>query len=129
MTSWRAAFVVEAGTGFPDDDHDAAVRRSLAHGNRLLLCEAGGEPVAHAAAARPVAGMSRIGPVYTPPEHRGRGYGSAVTAAATAVALDDGARTVVLFTDLANPVSNAIYPRVGYRAVADQLEIRFAPRG
>jgi predicted GNAT family acetyltransferase len=71
--------------------------------------------------------MTRIGPVYTPPEQRGHGYGTAVTAAATAWALGAGAREVCLFTDLANPVSNAIYPRVGYRPLLDACELTFLP--
>jgi predicted GNAT family acetyltransferase len=66
--------------------------------------------------------MSRIGPVYTPPEHREHGYASAVTAAAAAWALAAGACHVVLFTDLANPVSNSIYPRLGFRPVHDAVE-------
>ncbi|MGH3873182.1 MAG: GNAT family N-acetyltransferase [Pseudonocardiaceae bacterium] len=45
--------------------------------------------------------MSRIAPVYTLPQHRGRGYGSAVTAAAAGWAQQAGAAQVVLFTDLA----------------------------
>ena len=52
-----------------------------------LLWEVDGEPVAQAAARAVVAGMSRIGPVYTPPEHRGQGYAAAVTAAAARWAL------------------------------------------
>jgi RimJ/RimL family protein N-acetyltransferase len=82
-----------------------------------------GEPVAMARASEPTAQMSRVGPVYTPPERRGHGFGSAVTAAASRWALDAGARDVVLFTDLANPVSNAIYPRIGYRPVHDVVQL------
>ena len=67
----------------------------------------------------------RIGPVYTPPEHRGHGYGSAVTAAASQVALDRGKRFCFLYTDLANPTSNAIYMRIGYRPVCDSREVAF----
>jgi predicted GNAT family acetyltransferase len=67
----------------------------------------------------------RIGPVYTPPEHRGHGYGSAVTAAASQGALDRGKRFCFLYTDLANPTSNAIYMRLGYRPVCDSREIAF----
>ncbi|MDP9319178.1 MAG: hypothetical protein M3O94_08950, partial [Actinomycetota bacterium] len=59
-------------------------------------------------------GVTRVGPVYTPPEHRRRGYGAAVTAACTRDALDH-AEDVVLFTDLANPTSNSIYQQIGYR--------------
>jgi predicted GNAT family acetyltransferase len=61
----------------------------------------------------------RIGPVYTPPDLRGRGYGTAVTAALTQRLLDSGRRFCFLFTDLANPTSNSIYQRIGYRAVSD----------
>lgn len=61
----------------------------------------------------------RVGPVYTPPDLRGRGYASAVTAALTQRLLDSGRRFCFLYTDLANPTSNSIYQRIGYRAVAD----------
>ena len=44
--------------------------------------------------------MSRIGPVYTPADLRGRGYASAVTAAASAHVLGLGAEEVLLYTDL-----------------------------
>ena len=64
-------------------------------------------------------------PVYTPPEHRGTGYGSAVTAAVSQHALDAGARDVILFTDLANPTSNSIYQKIGYRPVYDSTELEF----
>jgi hypothetical protein len=36
-----------------------------------------------------------------------------------------GAREVVLFTDLANPTSNALYQRLGYRPVSDRLVLSF----
>jgi GNAT superfamily N-acetyltransferase len=61
----------------------------------------------------------RVGPVYTPPDLRGRGYASAVTAALTQRLLDSGRRFCFLYTDLANPTSNSIYQRIGYHAVAD----------
>ena len=61
----------------------------------------------------------RIGPVYTPPELRGRGYASALTAAITQRLLDGGLRFCFLFTDLANPTSNSIYQRIGYEPVSD----------
>jgi GNAT superfamily N-acetyltransferase len=90
------------------------------------LWEVDGEPVALASTRAPVAAMSRIGPVYTPPAARGHGYGTAVTAAAAAWALAAGAHHIVLFTDLANPVSNRIYPRIGFRPVGDAAELAFA---
>jgi predicted GNAT family acetyltransferase len=90
-----------------------------------MVWEVEGVPVAQASARPVVAGMSRIGPVYTPPQHRRHGYAAAVTAAASQWALDEGAQRVLLFTDLANPTTNRLYPRIGYRPVYDALELRF----
>jgi predicted GNAT family acetyltransferase len=99
---------------------------SLRLGRGELLWEVDGAPVAQATARPVVAGMSRIGPVYTPPEHRRHGYAAAVTAAASRWALDQGAQRVLLFTDLANPITNRLYPRIGYRPLHDTVELRFA---
>jgi predicted GNAT family acetyltransferase len=66
--------------------------------------------------------------VYTPVESRRRGYGAAVTAACTADALANGAQEVVLFTDLDNPTSNAIYQAIGFEPLSDRLVVRFEPR-
>jgi predicted GNAT family acetyltransferase len=101
-----------------------AVRERVSYGG-ITVWEAAGEPVAIAGATRQVAGMGRIGPVYTPPEFRGRGYGSAATAAASQGLLAAGAEDVLLYTDLANPVSNSIYQRIGYRAVEDRVVLEF----
>jgi uncharacterized protein len=61
----------------------------------------------------------RVGFVFTPAEHRGRGYASAVTAAASQRALDTGYQFCCLYTDLGNPTSNAIYQKIGYTPVCD----------
>ena len=70
----------------------------------------------------------RIGSVYTPPEHRNRGYGTAVTAAVSQLLLERGHRFCFLYTDLANPTSNAISARIGYEPVCDSRELAFARR-
>lgn len=67
----------------------------------------------------------RIGPVYTPPEHRGRGYGTACVAELSRQLLESGRRFCMLFTDLANATSNRIYQRIGYEPVCDVAEYRF----
>jgi len=71
----------------------------------------------------------RIGPVYTPPGERGRGYAAAVTAAASQDQLDRGARYCVLLTNLANPTPNAVYQRIGYKPVSDVDQYRFDTGG
>jgi GNAT superfamily N-acetyltransferase len=77
----------------------------------------------------PAAGVSRIGPVFTPLAERGHGYGSAVTAAAADLAGRSGTPDVVLFADLANPTSNAIYQRIGFEPVVDSVRIDFVTLG
>jgi predicted GNAT family acetyltransferase len=95
----------------------------IAEGDFLLWFDAEGVPVSVAGFTPIVAGTARIGPVYTPPELRGRGYAGAVTAAAGQTLRDRGAAEVLLFTDLANPTSNALYQRIGYRAVTDRVRL------
>lgn len=68
---------------------------------------------------------SRIGPVYTPPEHRGRGYATGLVAELSAARLALGDPACFLYTDMANPTSNAIYARVGYVRVCDAAEYAF----
>jgi GNAT superfamily N-acetyltransferase len=126
IAAWRVAFDAEIDGARPPAHtprHD--VSRALAAGAGELLWEVDGEPVAQAAARAVTAGMSRIGPVYTPPPLRGRGYAAAVTAAAAQWALDRGARHVLLYTDLANPTTNRLYPRLGFRPRYDALELHF----
>ena len=111
LESWFSAFHQEIGE---DVRSRAAVDDRLSYGG-LTLWESRGAPVSLAGITRTVAGVARVGPVYTPPDQRKRGYGAAVTAAVSLAALDAGAQQLVLFTDLANPTSNALYPRLGYR--------------
>jgi predicted GNAT family acetyltransferase len=92
----------------------------------LTLWEVDGVPVSMAGVSRPEAGMVRVQAVYTPKELRGHGYGGAVTTAVTRAALGAGAAEVVLFTDLANPTSNALYQRLGYRPVEDRVVLEFS---
>jgi predicted GNAT family acetyltransferase len=122
VLAWYQAFAVEA-EGLVGD-LERSVDRALAD-RGVWLWERDGRTVSLAVRRPVVAGSARIGPVYTPPEDRGRGYGSAVTAAATRDILEDAA-IPVLFTDRRNPTSNAIYARLGYRAVGDYVNLRMA---
>jgi len=77
----------------------------------------------------PLPGGIRIGPVYTPPEHRRRGYGTSLVAAVSSWLLGQGRKRCYLYTDLANPTSNALYQKVGYRQVAESAEYAYEPTG
>jgi uncharacterized protein len=131
VLDWMTAFTDEALRGGNEPERiersvDARLGPEGAGG--ICLWEAEGETVSLAGFGGPTPNGLRIGPVYTPPEHRGHGFGSAVTAAASQIALDRGKRFCFLYTDLANPTSNAIYMRLGYRPVCDSREIAFSVR-
>lgn len=125
VAAWMSAFSAEAGTTI--GNLDTLVRERIGAQLLTLWEAADGTPVALAGRSRSIGGMVRVGPVYTPPEHRCRGYGAAVTAHVSQLAVDGGGRDIVLFTDLANPTSNAIYQRLGYRPVDDRLQVAFQP--
>ncbi|MGP7996696.1 MAG: GNAT family N-acetyltransferase [Streptosporangiaceae bacterium] len=126
LIDWGHAFHHEARSG-PDDVARLVDDRLSFHG--YTLWERAGQPVSLAGVTRQVAGQVRVGPVYTPPGQRGRGYGGAVTWTVSRAARDAGAAQVLLFTDLANPTSNALYQRLGYQPVADRLVLAFSRPG
>jgi len=122
---WFAAFADEVDDMGKGEDQSAAAREKIRQAG-VMVWEDDGQPVSIACNTLPVTGMVRIGPVYTPPQARGRGYASAATAALSRRLLEAGAEEVVLFTDLANPVSNSIYQRIGYRPVEDRVVLAFS---
>lgn len=93
-------------------------RRAIEEG-RLHLWKHAGQRFAMCAWAGPTPNGIRINQVYTPPQFRGRGYASAATAALSRRLLDSGRKFCFLHTDAANPTSNRIYQKIGYRHVAD----------
>ncbi|MEU6155842.1 GNAT family N-acetyltransferase [Actinosynnema sp. NPDC047251] len=128
LVRWYLEFVDESTPYDPDEEHAwTYVRGTLSFGAGHHLWLHDGEPVSWACAGRPASGMSRIGPVFTPEQHRRNGYAEAVTSACARWALGAGAEHVVLYTDLANPTSNSIYQRLGFRPVCDAAEFAFTP--
>jgi GNAT superfamily N-acetyltransferase len=99
------------------------LRRRIESGRVFVWEDESGTPVHVTAAGAPSYGVSRIGPVYTPRDRRGRGYASAAVAEVSRRILADGARAC-LFTDQANPTSNRIYEALGYRPVVDMANLR-----
>lgn len=123
VARWVDAFFDEA---FPDGtahtDGQAAADRYIANGT-MHLWTVDDAPMACAAALGPTPNAIRIGGVYTPPEHRCRGYASALVADLTRDQLDRGRAFVYLYADRTNPTSNSIYQKIGYRRVADSDEL------
>ncbi|MEO8422459.1 MAG: GNAT family N-acetyltransferase [Actinomycetota bacterium] len=124
---WFDAFVREA---LPEeamsDSTEAQLRRRLDDPDGgLRIWEDDGQPVSLAGFGSRTPNGIRVGPVYTPPELRGKGYASALVGRMTAALLEQGHRYCFLFTDLANPTSNGIYQRIGYEAVTDVDQYAF----
>ena len=124
------AFVAEALPSAPPEDAAHWLERKLSSiDSGLVLWADEGTPVSFAGYGGPTPNGIRVGPVYTPPELRRRGYASALTAALTRTLLDRGRKFCFLFTDLANPTSNSIYQRIGYRPVSDADQWVFGGHG
>lgn len=123
--AWWNAFVEEANIIDSGPAGRAAmVETRLGRGQLWLWLDAG-TPVSMVAHNPAVAGVVRLGPVYTPVAARRNGYASAAVAALSRHLLDTVAHACTLFTDLANPTSNKIYADVGYRRCAEWEEREF----
>jgi predicted GNAT family acetyltransferase len=130
VTDWFGAFMGDADeqAGRPR----GASAREVPDGERMLhRIRAGqlwfwisetGERVHLTGANPPSFGVTRIGPVYTPPAQRGRGWASNAVAEVSRRIQAEGARAC-LFTDQANPTSNKIYAALGYQPVVDMANL------
>ena len=68
---------------------------------------------------------ARISMVYTLPSQRGRGFATAAVAAASQRLLAGGCSWCLLFADVDNQTSTALYRRIGYQDVCLYREHRF----
>ena len=130
VTAWLAAFMGDADeqAGRPRGssahampERGATVRR-LRAGELWFWVDDTGRRVHLTGVRTPAYGVARVGPVYTPPAERGRGWASSAVAEVSRRFLTQGVR-VCLFTDQANPTSNKIYAALGYRPVVDMANL------
>lgn len=122
LAGWTAAFGHEVKIVMPSDVRKGVVDRIAAARAWVWMREE--QAVSFLGHSPVLAGHARIGPVYTPPEHRGAGFASNLVAHVSARLLEHQV-VPTLFTDLANPTSNSIYQTIGYKPVADAYEITF----
>lgn len=92
---------------------------------KLYILEDNGTPVSMAKISREMQTVSGVGYVYTPPYFRKRGFATSCVAMLSRMILERGYMKCVLYTDLANPISNSIYQKIGYKPICDSLEIQF----
>ncbi|MDQ1672053.1 MAG: hypothetical protein QOC98_615 [Frankiaceae bacterium] len=126
LVVWFTRFVQEAGLAVADVR--PWVGDQVDEGRLRLWQDGAGAPVSLAGRHRTAAGVARIGPVFTPIQQRRHGYGTAVTVACVRDALRRGAEQVVLFADLANPTSIALYQQIGFLPLSDYSFVEFIPR-
>jgi predicted GNAT family acetyltransferase len=125
LVRWCREFAADVGEATSLDTASWAGTR-FAEKSYTFWEDPDGTPVCMAGVNPMVGGQVRVDPVYTPAQLRGRGYAGAVTVEVSRAALAAGATDVVLFTDAANPASNALYQRIGYRTITDWTVYGFA---
>jgi len=122
---WSIAFHRES---LPETDESEARRvaeRMVGEGSLHLWED--DKVVSMAGWTRPTRKAIAVTLVYTPPALRGRGYASACVAALSRKLLNEGYAFCTLYADAANPTSNSIYQKIGYRETAEWGEYAFAP--
>jgi GNAT superfamily N-acetyltransferase len=128
VVEWYRLFGEEAVPHEPYDEELARknlTRRLAGEGGHGIWLWEDPEPVCLVGYIDATESAARVAPVYTPPDLRKRGYATALTARVSAELLRRGKRFCMLYTDLANPTSNAIYAKVGYRVICDAALILF----
>jgi uncharacterized protein len=125
LLEWVEAFAADVLREGPERHAKSVDARLASDDAGFCLWEVDGRPVSLVGFGGPTPNGIRIGPVYTPPELRGHGFATALTARVSRMHLDRGRRFCFLYTDLANPTSNAIYARIGYERVCESREVVF----
>src|SRR5262249_14223799 len=123
LGDWLVAFMTEARVTDDPKRARSLVPKRIAERRFWLWNDDGEKAVLGASEIDETA--ARIPPVYTTPQHRGRGYASALVTAVSRMLLQHGKRMVYLTTDLSNTTSNGIYQRIGYEPVGDQYQFDF----
>jgi predicted GNAT family acetyltransferase len=117
------AFIVEAGIPDSPERIGKTMGKRVARGDFWIWDD--DVPVAFVGFNDAAPEFARIAPVYTLPDRRGRGYATALVATLSRELLRRGKARLFLTTDLANPTSNAIYARIGFRPENDDCHFDF----
>ncbi|WP_202710287.1 GNAT family N-acetyltransferase [Sporosalibacterium faouarense] len=93
--------------------------------NKKLYIWEDEKPVSMVGKTRPTKNGIVISYVFTPKEHRGKGYATTSVATFSQMLLDEGYKYCSLYTDLSNSISNSIYMNIGYKPIVDSIVYNF----
>lgn len=120
LLPWRHDYFVEALNAPPGEASMQRAReewaRRLPTGEFFVL-EDNGKPVSYCGIGGFLPDWTMVGPVWTPPELRGRGYAQAVTAGGLRILRGEGMQNAVLFA--VRPDAVRAYEKLGFRAVGE----------
>ena len=122
IVAWRMAFNIEVAGSTPGPKLEESVRKDVGRkvaDNAYFILEQGGVPISMCGAEGYVPEAILIGPVYTPPELRNRGYAKAVTAGAIGIVAAERPtlREAILFTP--NPAAAKAYEAIGFQNIGN----------
>lgn len=118
LTAWIRAYEIEALKTGEGPGLDAEVARrvdGLIRGDDAWVLVDGDRPVSLSGFNARLAEMVQIGPVWTPPEHRSRGYARHLVAASLRAARRTGIARAILFTN--SPAAVRAYESIGFRRI------------
>ncbi len=128
IMDWTLRFQKEADPAYPTsgDENLNKVRSGIADRDFFLWMDKN-VAVSMAAINRKTRNVGVVGYVYSPEEHRKKGYATALVQKLSEHILQRGFKYCGLFTDQANPTSNHIYGKIGYDPLTTFATIGFIP--
>ena len=125
--TWLMKFIDEAIPHEPSTLENAKkiITTKIEKQELFVWINEAGIPVALDMAMRSTRNGIAISFVYTPKEHRKKGYASALVAQTSQRMLDSGKKFCMLYTDATNPTSNGIYQKIGYNQIATSKNFIF----
>ncbi|MDA1477081.1 GNAT family N-acetyltransferase [Bacillus changyiensis] len=128
VTEWICSFSVEALYEAMERNQAKTIALQGIENSSLYLWEERGLPVSMVQKARPTQEGIAVNLVFTPPNHRRKGYALSCVAAFSQALLDTGIAFCCLFADADNPTSNKLYQKIGYQPIAEVVVYRFTDK-
>ncbi|WP_330949136.1 GNAT family N-acetyltransferase [Virgibacillus sp. MG-45] len=124
IANWLFQFGKETGIHTTREQAHTTARYFIAK-QSAFLWKVNNDPVCMVNNARTTRNGATINAVFTPDKFKRNGYASSAVAALSEHLLKCGKQFCNLYTDLANPTSNGIYQKIGYKQVGASIVFQF----